>query len=302
MEIQKGIFEQALYRIEQATIQPDPFPHIIIEKLFPDHYYRSLLDNFPARAHFQEVTYPGTGFGQGAFHYHDYGLSCLDFSEHPFFCDLSAFFQSEQFSRVLLDKFSQQLPNGFTPIPAQKHRFFKDGATDFTSVRDLQIDLPGYEAAPHPDIEQKIVTYQFFLVEDDSLRDYGTHLCKPKNGKTTARRSKLADVTGWLLMRVARMLRVHHSGAYRRLERSAVGLQLGVGDTHNWMPWELFDVVKVAPALPNHFLAFAPNDRSYHAVRLNIPLDYPRQERPVIRGFIRSGRNTRNWISPKACR
>jgi hypothetical protein len=33
---------------------------------------------------------------------------------------------------------------------------------------------------------------------------------------------------------------------------------------------------------------------------MDIPPDCPRQERPVIRGFIRSGRNTRNWIEAAA--
>jgi hypothetical protein len=84
-----------------------------------------------------------------------------------------------------------------------------------------------------------------------------------------------------------------------RMERSTLGSTLGVGEQQHWLPWSLVDVVKVAPALPNCFMAFPPNATSYHAVRLDIPPSAKKQERPVIRGFIRSGSNMRNWIEPK---
>ena len=58
-------------------------------------------------------------------------------------------------------------------------------------------------------------------------------------------------------------------------------------------------MVKVASALPNHLLAFAPNDRSFHAVDFNVPADASVQERRVIRGFIMSGRDGKNLIKPR---
>ena len=65
-----------------------------------------------------------------------------------------------------------------------------------------------------------------------------------------------------------------------------------------WRSWDLFESTTVAPASPNTLLAFAPHERSYHAVRMDIPADHPRRERTAIRGFIRAGAATENWVYP----
>jgi len=89
-----------------------------------------------------------------------------------------------------------------------------------------------------------------------------------------------------LIDKAVTALRLSETRAYRRLEQSRIGLWFGVGTTRNWLPWTFFDIAKIAPAAPNHFMAFAPNNISYHAVRMDISADSKRQERPVIRGFI----------------
>jgi hypothetical protein len=85
------------------------------------------------------------------------------------------------------------------------------------------------------------------------------------------------------------------SNLWYGFERTTLGTEIGFGDSKNWYAWRFFDVVASAPALPNYFMAFAPNDRSYHAVRMNIPLTS--EGRKVISGFIRSGCNRSNFIS-----
>jgi len=78
-------------------------------------------------------------------------------------------------------------------------------------------------------------------------------------------------------------------------ERTRLGTEIGFGDSKNWYLWRLFDIVDAAPALPNHFMAFAPNDCSYHAVHMNIPESS--EGGRVIRGFIRSGVDQKNFIA-----
>jgi hypothetical protein len=294
----KEICEHALSRIEQAPICAEPFPHIIIEQFLPESFFADLIAHFPDRSEFQRVSYPGTGHGKRTSRFQENGLALKDMKNHPFFGMLHELFSSDAFSRALLDKFSRVLSNGFTPIPADKHPLFTGGAHDYTCVFDFQIDRPGYEIPPHPDVVSKIVTFQFFLTQDDSLRDFGTLFCKPKNGKPTVRRPLSVRICRRLFDHVTDAFRLRNTRFYRRLEQSPFGLWLGVGTTINWLPWSLFNIAKIAPALPNHFMAFAPNSISYHGVRMDIPADSKRQERPVIRGFIRSGRDTDNWINP----
>lgn len=289
----------AIEQIARAEIQREPFPHIIIEGLFPESFFKLLLRHFPDRRHFRRVEYPGTGHSRTAPNYHDYGWACADLSSRPVFDAVHSFFKSEAFARALLDKFSRQLDDGFWPIPIEKHHHFENGSTDFSSVFDLQIDLSGYAIPPHPDVPSKIVTFQFFLPEDDTLRDYGTLLCKPKKGRHAPQRAWLTRAIGSLVTRTTERLQLTQTRPYKWLERTPLGLQLGLGDNRNWIPWNLLDIVKIVPALPNYFMAFPPNAISYHAARFDIPVESPRQERPVIRGFIRSGSNARNWIAPK---
>lgn len=297
-EASTEVASHALDRIERAEVQTEPFPHIIVDHFLPDAFFADLISHFPERSEFQQVTYPGTGHGKRTSRYQECGLSYRNLKGHEYLRIVDDLFGSPAFSQALLEKFSRQCANGSTPIPKAKHAFFSDGNSDYTCVYDFQIDMPGYEIPPHPDVPQKIVTFQFFMVDDDSLRDFGTLFCKPKNGQATVDRGALASATGWFVDRTAGLLHLQESGPYRRFEQSPLGLTCGVGATRNWLPWNLFDVAKIAPALPNHFMAFAPNKISYHAVRMDIPPELPRQERPVIRGFIRSGKNTNNWIKP----
>ncbi len=283
-------------KLRQAEILSDPFPHILVDELLPRELYADLLRRFPERSLFREANYPGTGRNRRATGYREHGLVCQDFAGSDELLILHRVFASESFARTLLARFSAPLPDGRTPIPVEKHRYFANGARDWSCVFDLQIDRPGYEIAPHPDVAEKIVTFQLFLVPDDVLRGHGTLLCRPRSGAATAERPPLTRWAGRALDRAARRLRLSESRPYRSLELSRLGLRLGLGDSRSWLPWELFEIVKVAPALPNHFLAFAPSERSYHAVSMDVPPGCPRRERPVLRGFIRSGENARNWI------
>ena len=222
-----------------------------------------------------------------------------DLDRLPVLREVAEFLRSEEFCRALLRKFSDPA-NGVAAIPRDKERFFVHGARDFTPVFDLHIDLPGYEIPPHRDVEDKIVTYQFYLTSDSSLRDFGTFLCRPKapDADGSAERSPVLRAAGAAIAFTARSLRLTDtslSSLWRKFQRTALAMEIGLGEAPAWLPWRLFEIAKIAPALPNYFLAFAPNHRSYHAVRLNFPPNSPLSGRTVLRGFIRKGRGSENW-------
>jgi hypothetical protein len=122
-------------------------------------------------------------------------------------------------------------------------------------------------------------------------------LCEPIDDRVTRGRSSLAKTAG----RIVELCLSPKWPLFKKLERSDFGAWCGIGAySKHWYPWAWFRVAKVAKALPNHFLAFAPNSRSFHAVDLDIPRDARSAERPVIRGFVRAGSDTKNWISRAA--
>jgi hypothetical protein len=281
--------------IEDAPIRREPFPHIIVSPLLPAALYEDVRQAIPDRASLERVEYPGTGFGRRTRRYHDHGLAYRDLAGTPGpLATIASLFSSDEFTDALLTKFSTPLDDGFVPIPKEKHHYFADGADDYTSVFDLQVDLPGYAIAPHRDIEEKIVTYQLYLTPDDSLAEFGTLLCRPKDDRAQRGRRPWVAAAGSLVERLPARSRVRE-----RIERSRLGLTIGVGSNRAWLPWSWFTVDTIAYATPNTLLAFAPNDRSFHAVDLCIPRDSPTQEREVVRGFIRTGGNTTNWIAPR---
>jgi hypothetical protein len=291
-----SLTERLVTSIAQAPVDPNPFPHIVIDKFVPDDVYMELLAAIPDRTHFDKVRYPGTGFSRNrrSVVRHEHGYAYRNLASAPGALRLVyGALSSPAFSDALLAKFATPLPNGTVPIPTTKHRFFAGDARDFTTVFDLQVDLPGYAIPPHPDVPEKIVTFQLYLSADSSLAEFGTHLCEPIDDRVTRGRSRVARTVGHA---VARLLSAD-SKLFRWLERSGFGAWSGLGSNQNWLPWSWFRTAKIAKALPNHFLAFAPNAMSYHAVDLDIPPDYSSAERPVIRGFIRAGKNTKNWIS-----
>jgi len=284
------VFDHILKRIESTPIQHVPFPHFVISEIFPPDFYASLLQAMPKSDQFVSAKYPGTGFGRAkSAQRNSSGLVFPDISALPLLGELQRFLRGDEFCRALLTKFS--IPDG---IPKEKYRHFADGARDFTSVFDLQIDRRGYEILPHADVATKIVTFQFYLVQDNSLKEFGTLFCRTKNGQV-ARRTVAAKAAGSTAENCAKLLRGWPDSFWYGFERTRLGTEIGFGDSKNWYPWRLFDIVAAAPALPNHFMAFAPNSCSYHAVRMSIPDSS--EGRRVIRGFIRSGVDQKNYIA-----
>jgi hypothetical protein len=153
------VFEHAFRNIEQAEIIPEPFPHIVASRFVPDAFFEALVINGPEKSEFRKVFYPGVGFNRKTPRYHEYGWAYQDLTGNVYYKVLRDLFASEQFSRALLTKFSRELPDGSTPIPPEKHPFFKGDVSDYSCVFDFQIDLPGYEIPPHLDVNEKIVTF-----------------------------------------------------------------------------------------------------------------------------------------------
>jgi hypothetical protein len=286
------VLKYMLKQIRDAEIRPEPFPHFVIPEIFPPEFYPELMAAIPKPEQFAAAEYPGTGFGKGKkAQRKSAGLAYPNLHDLPILNEIQVFLRGEEFCRALLEKFSR--PDG---IPAEKRRYFADGAQEFTSVFDLQIDRRGYEILPHPDTPNKIVTYQFYLVSDATLRDFGTLFCRTRNGRP-ARRSRLAEAARIVTQGLAGTLGNRPGNFWYWLERTKLGTEIGFNDSANWYPWRMFEIAARVPALPNHFMAFAPNERSYHAVRMDIPESSA--GRTVIRGFIRSGANSSNFLQLK---
>lgn len=264
-----------LRRLREAPLLQEPFPHMYVEGLLPAAVYAQVLAAIPGAAAFSKVVYPGVGRGAPALQarghrekIEDHGLALPQSGQASALAELTGFFAGDGFRDTLLGRFSaaDSWPGHGPAIPPFKHVHFEDGAADVTTVFDIHKDLPGFELSPHRDVDEKVLTFLYYLEPDDLLADWGTLLCRPKPGLS-----------------------------YEDVEASP-----GTPGRPHAKDWALFDVTKTARAAPNNLLVFAPNRASFHAVRFDVPEDFPRRERTVLRGFVRSGRNQRNFIVPAA--
>jgi hypothetical protein len=266
------VISHVLARLAAEPLSQDPFPHLIVEHALSPEYFRALSMNVPPAALFSQAEYPGTGrftrrhggtptSDQTASHH---GLVLKEWSAAPMLQPLSDLFSGDAFARVLLDRFSEpgSREGGGSAIPASKYPAFSNGQRSYSSVFGLYKDLGGYEISPHLDNPMKIVTFLLYL-DDDPSCPCPTLLCRPKAG---------AD--------------------YANLQAAGYGAAAQEGRAGLWLDWDDFEIVKAVHG-PNVLFAFAPNDISFHGVKL--PPVPTRGERTVVRGFIaRAGyRDTR---------
>lgn len=212
-------FQVLATKIREAPMLDHPFPHICIRDVLPEHFYRTLLKELPNLSEYRvNSKYPGRG--------PDGKVNTLvfdDFKREPWKSFAEGIY-SDDFAKLLLDKFAVTKP-GYSSFYLHK-------------------DLEGFEIKPHTDITSKLITYLFYLPEDDALREQlGTYLCISKD--------------------------------------PALEKQSG---THH--PWELFEIAKKVEYVPNSFFAFAPHDRSFHAVRARLDNGKMLKERDTLRGFV----------------
>jgi hypothetical protein len=258
------LLQHVVSRLADAPIQQSPFPHLVLTGVLPPEYFATLLAHVPPDQAFSPASYPGTGSftsrhggvpasSQGPRHH---GLVLESWTHVPALAALYEALQHPDFSRVLLQKFSDpHSRNGAGPaIPIDKHSLFTNGASEHVCAVGLYKDMASYEISPHRDHPSKLVTFLLYI-QDDREPPCGTMLCRPRAGQ-----EGFADAAD-------------DYGAAKREGRSGL-----------WLDWDRFDVVKEVRGA-NTLLAFAPNDISYHGVKLDGRAG-ERCHRTVVRGFI----------------
>ena len=285
-----GEFDAIIQRIEAAPIVEKPFAHIYFDNLFLTDTYQLLLDSIPPVEHFRKVPILGSGYLGRRRGSPSYTLVCDSLQGIRLIEDIDKFFASQRFMRTLLEKFSKPLNDGTIPITPDKQRLFQDGKTQYGSILDLLLTLPGYSLPPHPDIWSKIVSYQVFLVDDDSLRDYGTQLCEMKTDAWTRLQRGFAAIAGPSILKAATRLKIKDSRSFQRFTQTSLALRLGAFP--QFLPYDWFKDRAMLWALPNTFMAFAPSPSTYHYAKFDVPRDHPKQKRAMFRGTIRAAVQT----------
>lgn len=140
--------------IECATMQSHPFPHLVIDGVWSDEFYKALRDNLPAE-------YPSindTGRVKG-----NYDNRGMVWPETQFWNKFRTWMLSGAVRRAMLKRFGVK----------GSHQEVK-----------LMRDTPGYEISPHTDSRSKALTALFYLPADESNGAFGTSLYTLKAGES----------------------------------------------------------------------------------------------------------------------
>lgn len=173
--------------IERAPLETQPFDHICLRDLFPQAFYRQLLDNIPAATHFHELRHRDALRADGSstrlrFYLYPEQLWFLPAAVRARWAPLARLLSSQALEDAFKRKFRRAL----------EARFGCDiDRLSFYPVPIIVRDLPGYRIGIHADVLKKAITVQFYMPRDESQKHIGTIFHEGSDGDAALRTRKM---------------------------------------------------------------------------------------------------------------
>jgi hypothetical protein len=165
-----------LSRIASAPVHRTPFPHCIVDGIFPADFYESIIDHWPEERSWQPLSESGR-VAKGAYSQrmvvlmNDDGYARLDEATRHFWRhEVGDWLLGEEIRGVLLEKFATDLGPEFTTPLARS-------AGDALIVSDRT----NYAIGPHTDTPRRVVSLLFYMPEDETFARFGTSFYAPRD-------------------------------------------------------------------------------------------------------------------------
>jgi hypothetical protein len=153
-------------RIAAAPVLREPFAHCVIDEVFPEEFYESIIDHWPEEESWQPLSESGR-VSEGAYAQRQVvlmnpeGYARLDPERRAFWeRDVGAWLLGERFLTAVLEKFQKKT---------------EKTAGDALIVSDRNT----YAIGPHTDATHRLVSLLFYVPEDETFRRFGTSFYKP---------------------------------------------------------------------------------------------------------------------------
>jgi hypothetical protein len=177
MLLDRGLYERTLAHvlnvIEETQAEDAPFPHILLQGVFPADVYERLLDSYPRADYFSKAnpkhhTNEYGGSTRQRMSLNESALTALPENEHTLWATMRAVVGCRETRDAIFSKLATGLCHRF--------RVDRDQLSTIPAFPRGQFysEVEGYRIAPHPDTREKIVTMQFAFPKDDSLKHVGT--------------------------------------------------------------------------------------------------------------------------------
>jgi hypothetical protein len=177
--------EYVCYQVANAPLASYPFPHFYVRPVFPEDFYRRMLENLPDT----EALTPINEFGTVG-NFDADGMRVKSRFEPRYLADLEMLEVEEAAGRRgdTWRSLRSWLPRSrFRDLVVRKFGagLVKRFGSDFALETEVEVrfvrDFTDYSIEPHTDVPEKLVSLLFYLPRDDSLRHLGTSLYVPKD-------------------------------------------------------------------------------------------------------------------------
>lgn len=172
-----SVLEHFVGRLRSARVERDPFPHYVLEQVFPEDYYRELLRHLPSSEVYENL-YAVTDLKLDHFRHRDqrdmdHGWTDrLPPASRPFWDSFNQWFLGEELAEAVMKSFGRES----WPALSIESQFIRHRA--------------GYFLGPHSDLYTKLVVLLLYLAPDDRAEHLGTSLYRPKQAGFSCPNSK----------------------------------------------------------------------------------------------------------------
>jgi hypothetical protein len=203
-------------KLQKATVEREPFPHLLVEKLLPSEVMKAINAFYPSIEMMDSMPKSRTGNPYA----HEFRrmlslnqetLQGMEKTQKQFW---KLFGNYVQLMAPLLLK---RLP---TPPEGQKYREVEP--EQLRTRIDLWSDRGGYQITPHTDAPHKLATFLLYCSDDPSLASEGTSIFRPLDASFTCWKGKQ-----WPMEQFEEVYRApyasNHLFGFRKTDRSFHG-------------------------------------------------------------------------------
>ncbi len=179
-EATRAAFEHVWKKIERCDVAVNPFPHVVIDEIFPWDYYRRMQDMFPQEAELTPLSETGRTTGDAYKQrlvalFNDEHFGRLDPERRAFWLEFGKWMYSDEFIGMVTRRFLPWCANRLSQI------YERSGRMRVRSDALLVSDRTEYAIGPHTDAPHRLITFLFYMPEDMRYRDLGTSIYRHKD-------------------------------------------------------------------------------------------------------------------------
>ena len=178
------MIEEILNNFKQENIDHKPFGHKVINKIFPENFYKELISNLPSKELYTAINktgrvsenYPPERF---IFELNNETIRKLNQNQQKIFGEIIKIFTNPLFFNVIANEFKEVINKRISEFSEEEKKMFGTTNFKFRIGSSLVKDLTKYKLGVHTDSPSKFLTFLFYIPEDESLKELGTALYEP---------------------------------------------------------------------------------------------------------------------------